>query len=487
VIYAAIPVVLAVVAMALGRRLATLLLIVAYLTIEGFLKLLSNYDRIVHVGLDIIVLSVGLWLVLGAVAQRRAHLQQLPWIRLVALYALWVVLQLLNPYSPGLLPSVASFKVHLAMIPLYFIAASVFESERDVRRFLIGLVVIGLVPFVMALGQYALGPASVLDLSPRFWQNISYFHEWRPFGTSALPGGASVFAYLVVPAAVVLLVTRTSPSVRVLALLAILLAAGTFVVSGVRQVFLGCVLTLVTMAALLLMRARSGGIAGLVVVAVVGLGAYVGVQTWLRPMATEAVARERRSPQIWRERDVTQRLGTLGRLSAFQEARQNPVSGIVYRAAHYPFGAGLGRTGSAAGTFQASYASDPESARIQATVGWSDNFFSDMIVETGIPGAVMLTAILLGMLWGAVRLSRRAHEPAVVATAAMLAGFYVSVLAMSWGSQPLLSNPITAFFWIFSGMLAAMMRLDAAGAAEPEDWEESQVPTGLPAAAPGLR
>jgi hypothetical protein len=469
VIYAVVPLLLAAVCITLGRRLITLVLILAYLSIEGFLKLLSNYNQLVHVGLDIIVLSVTVWLVLEAVIQRQRSLLLLPWTRLILIYALWVVLQLLNPNSPGLLPSLAAFKVHLAMIPLYFISAAVFMNLQDVRRFLVALVVISLLPCGMALTQYALGPSSVLDLSPRFWQNISYYHEWRPFGTSAMPGGASVFAYLAAPLAVVLLVADTSKRVRVLCLVAIMLSAATFVVSGVRQVFLGCVLTLLTMATLLAWRRRGAGAVALAVVALIGFAAFTAVQTWLRPMATENVAREERAPEIWRERDVTTRLLTLTNRATYTESRQFPLAAVTYRAVHYPFGAGLGRTGSASGTFANLYAADPKSARIQAEVGWSDNFFADMIVETGIPGMLMLTTVLIGMLAGAWRLARHATHPAVVAVAASLAGFYVSVLAMSYGSQPLLANPVTAYFWVFSGLLVALGRIDAQAAATPPE------------------
>ena len=480
--YAVIPVILAVLGVALGRRLLTLLMILAYLAMEGFLKLLSNYNPVVHVGLDIIVLAVTLWLAAEAMV-RRSALPALPWTRLLALYALWIVLQLLNPNSPGLVPSLASFKTHLTMVPLYFFAAHLFTGTGDIRRFLVGVVTIGLVPFTFALVQYALGPASVLDLSPRFWQNISYFHEWRPFGTSALPGGASVFAYLCAPAALVLLSAPSSRSVRVLALVSIMMAAGVFIVSGVRQTFLGCVLALATMAAVMLSRRRGAGAAALGASVVVGLAAWVAVQTWLRPMATENIAREARAPEIWRERDVTQRLLTLTERRTYLTARVGALTNIVRRAEHYPFGAGLGRTGSAAGTFAATYASDPRSAQIQSEVGWSDNFFADMIAETGLPGVVMLSTILLGMLVGAFRLARHADDTLIGATSAALTGFYVSVLAMSWGSQPLLANPITAYFWTFSGMLAAMRRMEQEGTAPEGDESEAWDPGAVPARA----
>jgi len=474
VIYAVIPVLLAVICVWLGRRMATALLILGYLSIEGFLKLLSNYNRIVHVGLDIVVLSLALVLVLQAVMQRRAHLDELPYTKLILVYAVWMILQLLNPFSPGLVQSIAAFKTHLTMVPLYFIGATLFEKPRDIIKFILGITLIHCLSYGMALVQYALGPSSVLDLSPRFWQNISYFHEWRPFGTSAVPGGTSVFAYMILPLTLVLLVVPVRNTIKPLAMIGIALAMGTFVVSGVRQVFLGCVLAILVMATLQLSRRRSRGAVVVAVAVAISAGAYVAVQTFLRPLATEAVLRDPFAPDIWRERDVTTRLLTLTSTQTYSQARANPISTILYRAQHYPFGAGLGRTGSAAGAFQREIAQNPESMRVQADVGWiADNFWADMIVEGGIPAALLLTWILFGMLHRAYRLARDADDPTISATAAALAGFYFSIVVMSWGSQPLLGNPITAYFWFLSGMCAAMQRMEVRAAVEVPDEDES--------------
>lgn len=478
-IYAAIPLILAVVCVVLGRRMLTLLIILGYLEVEGFLKLVANYNRFVHVGLDIIVLSLAGTMVLVAVTARRASLPDLPWVRLILLYVLWLFLELFNPYSAGIIPSLASYKIHLTMIPLYFLAAATFREPKDIIRFITALTLLAFVPYLASLAQYALGPSSVLDLSARAWQNISYYHEWRPFGTSAVPGGSSVIAFLVTPLAVVLLVTpREWPRVRLIATVGILLAGGVFVVSGVRQVLLGCVLALVLMAALAASRGRGRGVLALGFVLAMGTGSYVAVQTFLRPMAREALQSERNIPDIWRESDVTDRLLTLAQTGTYLQARVNPIYAIKLRLTRYPFGAGLGRTGSAAGALQTELASNPASARIQYEVRWSDNFFADMLVEVGIPGLVMLTTILLGMIAGAVRLARRARDPVIGATSAAIAGLFFAFLAMSWGSQPLLSNPITAYFWFLAGVLAAMRRMEseASAAEEPAEIEPAAVP-----------
>lgn len=461
-IYAIVPVVVALTCIWLGRRLLTVVVIFAYLAIEGFLKLLSNYNPIVHVGIDLVVLTVALIWVLDAVATRSAKLPDLPWVKLIALYALWIVLQLFNPYSAGIVPALASFKAHLTMIPLYFIGAALVRSRADIVRLFAALAAIALVPYAAALIQYALGPASVLDLSPRYWQNISFYHEWRPFGTSAVPGGESVLAFLVVPLALVLVVTPgIGARLRGLALVSIALAAGTFVVSGVRQMMLGCVLALAAMGALAASRGRSRLALGAMVVLLIGAGAYVSVQAFLEPISTENVRRDPRSPQIWRGRDVTERLLSLAQTGTYLEARRGAWNAIRYRLTRYPFGAGLGRTGAGAGAFRAQLSSTPEGARLQQEVGWSDNFFADELVEAGIPGLAMLTTLLLGLLWGATRLARRARDPLITSASAAIAGLFFTYLVISWGSQPLLANPTLAFFWFLAGVLAALRRIEA--------------------------
>ena len=456
----------------LGQRLATVLLILGYLSVEGFLKLLSNYNPIVHVGLDIIVVSLASFLVLQAVVGKHAHLDELPYTKLILVYGLWMVLQVLSPFSPGLMQSVAAFKVHLTMVPLYFIAASLFRNPEDIVKALFALTAMALVPYGMSLVQYALGPSSVFDLSPRFWVNISYYHDWRPFGTSAVPGGSAVLAYLIVPLSMVLLaLPHTRRMMKPIAALSVLLAVGTFVVSGIRQVFLGCILVVVVMGVLSLSRRSGKVLIVTALAAVLGIVGYTGVATYLRPMAREAILRDRRAPEIWRERDVTTRLFTLTQASSYREARANPMKIIIHRATKFPFGAGLGRTGSAAGGFKEQRATDVTSAQVQSDVGWSDNFFADIIAEGGLPALIMLTWILLGMMYRAFRLARWAQDPVVRLTAAAMTGFFVSILAMSYGSSPLLGNPITAYFWFFAGLCAAMQRIEQNEARQREQAE----------------
>jgi len=474
VVYAAIPVAVALLCLWLGRRILTLLVIFAYLSIEGTLKLLSNNNPIVHVGIDLVVLTVSGWWLMDAVIHRYARLPHLPWIRVVALFTVWVLALVFHPLSAGLYVSLASFKMHLTMIPLYLMTATLVKTREDMIRLLIGLTVIALVPFAAALAQYALGPSSVLDLSQRYWLQISQFHEWRPFGTSNVPGGAAVYAFLATPAAIALLrVPGLSRRTRVLAVVAIAGAAATLVVSGIRAIDVGLLLAIFAMAAIVIGRGRSRGIVTLLLVLVLCGGGYVAVTSILKPIAREAVITDPRSLAIWRQQDVTDRLGTLAHLGTLTTARTGALGRIWDRIEHYPFGAGLGRTGVAGGNLYSRLTATPESAEIERDVGWSDNYFADMISETGIPGVVMMMTILIGAMVGAARLAGRARDTLTVDACAGIAGLFFAILVMSWGGQPLMANPITAYFWLFLGLFAVALRLESA---EPAAGAAAEMP-----------
>ena len=460
-IYALVPILVLALCLYLGKRLATLVVIIAYLNVEGFFKLLSNYNRVVHVGMDIVVLGVAAMWVADAVVRRRAGIAELPWMRLILFYALWVVLQVLSPMSPGFIPTVASFKLHLTMIALYFMTAAVIRKREDVVWLFAALVAVALLPYAVALVQYALGPRSVVDLSPRFALGLRGYHEWRPFGTSAGPGGTSVVAFLVTPLAVALLIiSNAGRRTRLLAALSVALAVGVFFVSGVRNVFLGCLLALLVMILLVGIRQRARGLVAIAIVSLLGLGAYTGVQAILRPMATQALLTDPDVPGMWRQNSITDRLGTLRDPRVFLTARPGGLKAIYVRAVHYPFGTGLGRIGPGAAALQGIMGTDPEYDRIARELGYTENFFAVMIQEVGLPGVVMLTILLVGLPVTALRQARRTPHPVTLATSAAIAGVFLAVLVMSWGAQPLTGNPISGYYWLLAGVLAALARTE---------------------------
>lgn len=446
------PFIAAFVALRAPDRVMAMVVFFAYLSVEGLLKLLTDYHPVVHIGADIV-----LWIVIGvwgarAILNRRARLPRVPMFTLVFFYVAWVVLLALSPYTASLFVGVASWKVHLSMVPLYFIGFLVASDPDAPRRFMRAITVVWCAAFAVTAIQYMSGPGGFLDLGDPYMARLAQFHEWRPFGTTALPGGEAVYAFLALPFALALIL-RGDYSFRDPWILATLVGSlVVFFISGVRQVFLGSLVVVLTMVGLQLVRGRGRAAGAFVALLLVGVGSYIIVREYVLPQAERSLEAATGIPDIWRERTAFERFETLLEVETYAKARRGGVGMIWDRVTAFPFGAGLGRTGSAAAALRGELTRDPLGKMIQDRYGFQDNFFAAMLVETGLPGTFLLTAILLGVGALAARLSRRTAHPADSALGGLTAGFAVAFLVMSWGSQPLMANPTQAVFWFLGGM-----------------------------------
>ena len=447
------PFIAAFIALSMRTRTQALVVLFIYLSVEGMLKLLSGYHPVVHVGMDIaLYLVLGVWIA-GALARRDSKLPRVPFVIVLVLHAAWVMALVLSPYTESLLVGIASWKVHLTMIPLYFLGYMVAEDRDAPRVFMRGITVFWCFAFLLTVLQYTGGPGGPFDLGEIYMQRLEQYHEWRPFGTGALPGGEGVFALLALPFALALVLRGDYRLRNPWIVLTIGGSLIVFFISGGRQVFLGSLIAVLTMVALQMVRGRGRAAFALLATLVAVVGAWIVVQEYVQPVAQRAIAQATNVPEIWRSRSPAERFQELLDPAVYRTARRGGLRLIVDRLKAYPFGAGLGRTGSAAGRFQDELTASPLGRMIQERYGFADNYFAAMLVETGIPGTMMLTAIVLGLLVLAVRVSRSEND-ADAAFGALVAGYLVALMVMSWGSQPLLANPTQAFFWVLGGMVA---------------------------------
>ena len=457
------PFIAAFVALTMRTRAQALVVLFIYLSVEGMLKLVSGYHPVVHVGMDIaLYLVLGVWIA-GALARREARIPRVPFIFILFLHTAWVVALVLSPYTESLVVGLASWKVHITMIPLYFLGYLVADDHDAPRVFMRGITVFWCFAFLLTILQYTGGPGGLFDLGEVYMQRLEGYHEWRPFGTGALPGSEAVFAFLALPFALALVLRGDYRLRDPWIMLTVVGSLIVFLISGGRQVFLGSLIAVLVMVALQIVRGRGRAAFVFLALLIAAVSSWIVVREYVQPVAQRAVARATDVPEIWRSQSPIDRFEELLDPSVYRSARQGGLRLIADRVMAFPFGAGLGRTGSAAGRFQDELTGSPLGRMIQERYGFADNYFAAMLVETGIPGTVLLTSILLGLLLLAIRLSRRAEDHADAAFGALVAGYFVALLVMSWGSQPLLANPTQAFFWVLGGMMAG--RYHAARAA----------------------
>jgi len=452
-----IPLLTAVAAILARDRLHSILIVFSYLAFEGMFKLLSGYHPLVHIGVDIVFWSIlAVWIAIAVVA-RRTQLPRVPFITLLTIHVAWIVMLVFSPYTASVFVGLASLKIHLSMIPLYFVGYILAEDADAPRRFVSTLLLVLVATFAITLVQYVGGPDAFLDLGEVYRQRASYFHEWRPFGTTALPGGQSLYAMLALPFAIYLLLRGDYGIRNTRVTAAIVGSIAVFLVSGVRQVFLGSLVIVLAMLGLQVTRRAGRASAGLVALLILGAATVIAVQQFMAPAARRSVAEASGIPDIWRETDVLDRFETLLNPETYAKARAGGLRLVWDRATAAPFGVGLGRTGSAAAALQNQLTEDPFQRMLQDRFGFQDNFFAAMLVETGIPGTLMLTALLVGLGILSAKLARRAPTPEDSAFGALVAGYMLAVLVMSWGSQPLMANPTLAFFWFLGGMAAGRL------------------------------
>ncbi len=447
-----LPFVAAIVALARASWFWGLMVFFIYLSIEGLVKLVGNYHPIVHIGVDIVLWAiVGVW-VAKAILQGRTHLPKVPFFTVLALHVIWVSLLVFSPYTASIFVGVASLKIHLSMIPLYFVGFLFASSADTPRRFIRALTVVWCFAFALTLVQYMGGPGSLFDFSGPALSRFAYFHEWRPFGTTALPGGEAVFALLALPFAFYLVLSGRHRLRDPWIVATIVGSLAVFFVSGVRQLFLGSLLAIMSIIGLQLIRGRGRAFGVSVVLAGLGTATYIGVAQYVLPAAQSSLEETTGIPEIWRRRNPLDRFQTLLLAETYRTARRGGIALVWNRIRTAPLGAGLGRTGSAASALGGALEQDRFDASLQDRFGFQDNFFAAMIVETGIPGTLFLTIILVGLGLRAVRLSRRAPTVEDSVFGSLVAGYMLAMLVMSWGSQPLLANPTIAFFWFLGGM-----------------------------------
>jgi hypothetical protein len=435
--------------LAMPYRWAIQLLFV-YLGFEGMAKLLSGYNPVVHVGADLLVMALtARWFLTFLLARKDLPRERLPLIWLFGAHFTWFLIEFVNPFSLGLFPSLAATKIYVNMLLLFAYAYYLTRDAKDAHRFMVPWMVVATVQVITGLYQAWLGPMSVLHLSPLYAVQLKKYEgfSFRPFGTTNQPGAPAIFVYLAIPFCVYFMIRTRSWLLR-LYLAALLPMMGLLMVfcqirSAIIKGTVGTAAFLVLGMTQASNEARKKILIAVPIIAAVlvfGLPQLTGRWTNDENNYGEAVDRTL----------------TILDYNKVSEARSGASDRILSYAIRVPLGAGLSRTGSAAGKFEDLISNDP----------WfpggffTDNFWAATIAEIGIPGSAILTLLVLTILARGFSQMRRMHDPDLAALAAVILCSLGMVVLGLWGSEGLLYNPESAYFWFFSGLLLKLPVID---------------------------
>jgi hypothetical protein len=430
-----------------ARYERSLLIYVLYIgVLDGYLKLSTGIANITLLR-DLLLYSIVAGAVYRFLGQRR-HAAPAPLLGFVIAWVAIVAVQIFNPGST-LGHAFQASRQHLEFVPLFFFGYFVMNSQGRIRALLVVAVIVAAANAVANIVQFNLTPAQFSQWGPGYQALISGaggvsarsfkgptgVELVRPFGLGGDFGfGAITCAFAVGPALALIVLARHNKRALAIALPGLALIVVGLVTGQSRASVLGAVIGAVAFCALAIVSRKA--VISLLVVAALGGATYLVVSSLASSTSQSGLAR----------------YGSIApsKVVTTVSARGTSLSGVPAFAAAHPLGTGLGTLGPAASA---------SGAHADVSGANSENEFSFLLAEVGVPGLLVLLSLLVALVITAIRVVRScaSHVDRL-----LLAGFVTPLffLAVTWFSGTSTTGSYTSsYFWFTSGVLAAQVEL----------------------------
>jgi hypothetical protein len=424
------------------RYEVTLGVLLLYLgLLDGVFKLASG-STVATLGRDVLLYAI----TLGAVVRmilRKTPLTLPPLTGIVLAWVAVCVMQVANPADISTAHAVASLRQHLEFVPLFFFGYLLLRNERRLAGLLLLLVIVAAANGVADLIQTHLTPAQLATLGPGYntlengtaTEVARVFYtatgaQVRPPGLGGEDGFGGLVGLIALPGTIALL-SNLQRRVKLAWLLipATILTIVGIVTSQTRLAVLGSIVAVFAFLALTLTTRR--GLVALLITALVGLVGYFIIGNFVSSSANRysSIA----PSQVF---------------STAATARQGSLAIIPTYLVNYPFGAGLGSVGPAESAFGGS-------ARSKGLNGETE--FTFLLVETGIPGLLVMLAFMVAAIRAGLAL-RLVADPRLQRCLMALTAVLIS-LFVAWAIEAVTADSPTApFLWLTGGCLAYWYR-----------------------------
>lgn len=417
-----------------------LAVVVLYLGVaDGYVKLRTGASSVTLVR-DVLLYAVVAGILLRA-SVRTAELETPPLAGWVILIVALVLVQLANPGNASAGKALAGLRPHLEFVPLYFLAFWTVRDVRALRATLAILLGIGAINGVVTYAQSTLTPRQLAAWGPGYEERVlgqgrfagggrAFYDRYgdtrvRPLGLGSDAGFAGQFGVLAVPAGLALLGIASRMRWRVLALVLLALTVVGVVTSQTRAGIVASVVAAVGFGALATVSRRwwtaglglvAGGLVAAVTVSLVTSGAPAG---------------------------AFDRYGTFTPNQVLRSTREErPTKVIGEYLARYPLGAGIGKSGPAAG-----FGGSTTSLN-------SETEFTYLTNEIGIPGLLAFLGFHLALVTLVVRRCRRVVDGETRIMLAALGAPLVAMLPLWFVTTTTANTPFSPFIWFTGGVLA---------------------------------
>lgn len=420
------------------------LFFLAYLFLDGAIKILSNYHPVLHVAQDLLLLTI----LLRSVFDRKSHgfgkFSKTPHIALFGLFSIWIFIQYVNPFGIGLWPSIAGSKVYLTGMVFFFLCYHHLQP-KDFNTILFWVVCLGLMQGTLACIEYIFFRDWCFKLHPKYVQLAGdrfVGDLFRPFGTTSSPGMPSVWIFLTAGPAAYLVVNANSMLRMAFAALHIFVSCFTLLFCQTRAAI---AISLLNLAAVWLCPFRGifkrMTIVILLILILVPFLLYSsnGVFTEISK-STDISMNEQDKSELIKKRALT----TFDSKEV-ASARGGALTMSLKLLQIAPFGIGLSRVGAASAVWKERMDGEQYFGKDWAFV---DNLYRAIFTELGVFGLISWL-ILVGTLTSTclVESIKRGSKRL------WFCSFYIIILLIAgFGSEGILYNPTTSFFWMILAM-----------------------------------
>jgi hypothetical protein len=352
-----------------------------------------------------------------------------------------VLVQFANPQAGTTLHSLAGARQHLEFIPLFFLTFAFVRTNRDLRGFVLVLLLVAVANGVVGLMQFRLSPQDLAQWGPGYAQRVlgqGQFVEsgrtfWnaagnhvRPFGLGSEAGSGGMLCALALGAVLAAASLVRRPLYVVLAAVAAIGAVAGILTSQGRAVLVCAVVVALTYG-LLTMSSR-GRLTHVLAIALAAVVAIAVAQDVLGASGTRY-----------------QSIGPADIVKTTDTARGSSLAAIPHIVVDHPLGAGLGTAGPASGSGGA--------GKLAGLLD-SETEFSFLTLEIGVAGMALTFSFVVALLILAVRRCRQEPDPEarvlLAAVIAPLAALLVLWLATAWTP----TTPGGPYLWAAAGVVS---------------------------------
>ncbi|MCC6138623.1 MAG: hypothetical protein IT287_08315 [Bdellovibrionaceae bacterium] len=428
----------------------SLFLIITFIWFQGFFKIISNYNPIVHVGADLVVIALLLKLLF---VKPPKHKKPPPLVGLFALHFCWVIVTCFNPYSLSVVSNIAGAKVYVSMFLLYFFGYYLTQSLRDVKKLFTLFSILAVIQMIFTIYQGMIGPTSVTTLHPGYQVQLNKFigYAFRPFGLTHIPGGPSVYIYTALPFIVYSIYASRRWIVQFFYVSVLPLMGLSLVMCQVRSAIAKAVFSLIIFVGTMLtsklpisFAKKAYTLAGSAVLT----GLTLFAMTYLFDLSVKSYEDN--------EMSIDRSFSTFD-MNAISVARRGAMDRFITYLRVVPFGAGFSRVGASAGAFEDVHKTDTFFAK---GYFFSDNLFVHLLVELGLPGVFILTLLIGSVLFIGIKIWRTESRAQLIGPQMAILSSLVAIAAGSYGAEGIIYNPESCFFWLFAGVMMSMRNPD---------------------------